>query len=118
MQRMLPLKALRPHLYGTRRLEAGDEYEAPAEQAIAHVAARKADFAKARKPAAAAPVATAPHAPAVPRHDPEPEPEPEPAETPASLDSLRLQATALGINVDGRWGVHRLQQEIAAAKGC
>jgi len=110
---MLPLKAIRPHLYGTRRLEAGDEYEAPAERAIALVAERKADFAKGKKPAAAPPPAPAP---SVPHYDPEPKPEP--AETPASLDSLRLQATQLGINVDGRWGERRLQQEIAEAKGC
>ena len=37
------------------------------------------------------------------------------AEAP-SLDSLRLQATRLGINVDGRWGAHRLQQEIEARR--
>jgi hypothetical protein len=106
---MITLKSLRPHLYGTRRLEAGDEYEAPAEQAIALVAARKADFAKTKRPAAAIPVA-APEPPA-------PEPEPQAGLEPEiSLDGLRLQATQLGINVDGRWGVVRLQHEIAQAK--
>jgi hypothetical protein len=34
----------------------------------------------------------------------------------ATLDELRLQATQLGINVDGRWGAARLQQEIAQAR--
>ena len=106
MKRMMSLKALRPHLYGTRRLEAGDEYEAPTEEAIALVANRRADFAKAKKPTAVAPALV-----------PAPQPEPEPVvETPPSIDSLRLQATQLGIDVDGRWGVHRLQHEIEQAK--
>ena len=106
-KRMLALKALRPHLYGTRRLEAGDEYEAPAEEAIALVANRRADFAKARKPAATAPES---------KPEPVREPEPEPIETPDSIDKLRLEATQLGINVDGRWGARRLQHEIEQAK--
>jgi len=103
-KRMIPLKALRPHLYGTRRLEAGDEYEAPAEEAIALVANRRADFAKGKK--------KEPPAPTVMHH----EPEPEPVETPDSLDKLRLEATQLGIDVDGRWGARRLQYEIEQAK--
>lgn len=115
-KRMLPLKSLRPHLYGTRRLEAGDEYEAPVEEAIAHVAMRKADFAKAKKkqPAAAAPVT---------KPEPEPEPKPPPDHavgammSDAAIDHLRLEATQLGIDVDGRWGVARLQYEISKAKG-
>jgi hypothetical protein len=37
-------------------------------------------------------------------------------DTDARLDQLRLQATQLGINVDGRWGVARLQHEIAQAR--
>ena len=110
-KRMLPLKALKPHLYGTRRLEAGDEYEAPTEEAIALVANGRAGFAKAKKkPEAAAPVTPEP-AP-----QPEPQPEPEPIETPDSIDKLRLEATQLGINVDGRWGARRLQYEIEQAK--
>ena len=109
-KRMLALKALRPHLYGTRRLEAGDEYEAPVEEAIALVASRKADFVKAKKPAA--PVAAAPPAPmpSVPRY------EPEPADTPPDIDDLRRQATQLGVNIDGRWGIARLQHEIDEAR--
>jgi hypothetical protein len=115
-KRMLTLKSLRPHLYGTRRLEAGDEYEAPVEEAIAAVAMRKADFVKGKKPAAVAPeikptVESAP-APSVPRYEPEPElPEIRP-----SIDDLRLQATQLGIDVDGRWGAARLQHEINEAR--
>jgi hypothetical protein len=113
-KRMLPLKALRPHLYGTRRLEAGDEYEAPVEEAIAMVANRRADFIKGKKPAVAAPKIEPAPAPSVPRY--EPEPSLELAETPASIDDLRLRATQLGINVDGRWGMARLQHEIDQAK--
>lgn len=126
MQRMLALKALRAHLYGTRRLEAGDEYEAPALEAIAHVANRRADFVKGRrKPAVVAPVVEAVSAVEEQAAEkPKPESiEPELLEQPVasmtsgpSLDDLRLQATALGIDVDGRWGRARLQYEIEQAQ--
>jgi hypothetical protein len=108
---MITLKSLRPHLYGTRRLEAGDEYEAPAEEAIALVATRKADFAKTKKPATAVSAPTPPTPEPEPVLEPEAEPEPE-----TTLDGLRHQATQLGINVDGRWGAIRLQHEIAMAR--
>jgi hypothetical protein len=91
------LMALKPHKYGTRHLVAGEEYEAPHGYALALVAVKKARYV-ADKPA---------------KHV---TPQPEPVEAP-SLDSLRLQATQLGINVDGRWGAHRLQQEIEARRG-
>jgi hypothetical protein len=111
---MLALKALRPHLYGTRRLEAGDEYEAPALEAIAHVANRRADFVKGpRKPA---PVATPIVEGAAPDEPPVTEPEPMPEPEPSSIDDLRLQATQLGVDVDGRWGMARLRYEIEQAK--
>jgi hypothetical protein len=117
-KRMLALKSLRPHLYGTRRLEAGDEYEAPVEEAIAAVAMRKADFVKGKKPAAVAPkieptVQSKPALePSLPHYDVVPDPEP----APPSINDLRLQATQLGIDVDGRWGVARLQHEIDQAR--
>src|SRR5262245_5975727 len=109
------LKALKPHSYGTRRLQAGDEYEAPIKEAVALVVTRKAQFLKA-SPAqrVAEPVQS------MPRYELEPE-EPKPhavgaisSQPPPDIDQLRLQATQLGIDVDGRWGVHRLQQEIEA----
>jgi hypothetical protein len=113
---MLPLKAIRPHLYGTRRLEAGDEYEAPAERAIALVAERKADFAKTKaKPA-----------PAMAEEKPAPVEHPAvdqtgakaaaPEMTDNAIDRLRLEATQLGVDVDRRWGVARLQYEISKAR--
>lgn len=116
------LKAIKPHSYGTRRLKAGDEYEAPIREAVALVMKRRAQFVKAppgRRAEESAPV------PSVPRYEPEPEPQPksEPhavaamsSAQPPDIDQLRLQATQLGINVDGRWGVHRLQSEIAQAQ--
>ena len=106
--RLLTLKAIKPHKYGTRHLTAGDEYEVPSRHAVALVAARKAQFADKRN------VRGEPEQPAV-MPTPQVEPAPEP-DTP-SLDTLRLQATSLGINVDGRWGVARLQHEIEQAKG-
>jgi hypothetical protein len=113
-KRMLSLKALRPHLYGTRRLEAGDEYELPVEEAIAHVAMRKADFVKGKKPAVAAPAIEPTAEPSPPRYEPKPEPRPAPAE---DIDSLRLKARQLGIYIDLRWGMARLQYEISKARG-
>jgi hypothetical protein len=99
------LKAIKPHKYGTRHLTAGDEYEVPPRHAIALVAARKAQFAEDKKPAR-----TAPEKPAVEVALPRPEPET------MDIEILRQQATQLGINVDGRWGVARLQHEIDQAK--
>jgi hypothetical protein len=108
MKRLLGLKALRPHLYGTRRLEAGDEYEAPVEEAIAQVATRKADFIKGKMR-----VADTSAPPPAPVSEPEPD---APVETPDKIDQLRTEATERGIDVDGRWGVARLQYEISKAR--
>lgn len=97
------LKAIKPHRYGTRHLVAGDEYEVPPRVAIALVASRKARFAnKSRKKTDAVIEPSGAKAP-----------EPEPA---MSLDGLQMEATRLGIDVDGRWGAARLQHEIAQAK--
>lgn len=93
----------KPHKYGTRHMVAGDEYEVPARHAVALVAGKKAKFA--------------PDKPTRRTVEPMRQPEPgEPATTEAALDHLRLQATQLGIDIDGRWGVARLQHEIAQAK--
>jgi hypothetical protein len=102
------LMAIKPHKYGTRHLTAGDEYEVPPRHAIALVAARKARFADNLPPRIKPVIA--------PQPEPEPEPEPAAETTNHAIDRLRLEATQLGINVDGRWGVARLQHEIAQAR--
>ena len=99
--RTMKLMAVKPHRYGTRHLTAGEEYEAPIREAVAMVAAKKAKPMKSAAKPAAVETTGAKAAGSAPPAEP-------------SLDGLRLQATQLGINVDGRWGVHRLQQEIEA----
>jgi hypothetical protein len=102
----------KPHKYGTRHLTAGEEYEVPPRHAIALVAGRKARFADVRKVEKPRPVA-------VPQPEPEP---PQPAHavgattSDATIDHLRLQATQLGIDVDGRWAAPRLRHEIEIAQ--
>lgn len=108
------LMAIRPHKYGTRHLVAGDEYEAPMRQAVALVVSRRSRFADkpGKKPVAAAPESKL-------QADPQRVYASELAEAESSesrLDRLRLEATQLGINVDGRWGVARLQHEIDEAR--
>jgi hypothetical protein len=96
------LIATRSYRYATRRLQAGEEFEASSVIARALVAARKASYAP-EKPAPRAPVpirAPVSTASTDTNND-------------ARLDSLRAQAERLGIAVDGRWGAYRLQQEIA-----
>jgi hypothetical protein len=110
------LVALRPHKYGTRHLTAGEEYEAPPRHAIALVAARRARFAdkgKYAKPTTPKKLAE-PSAPAAPP----PESKPVVAATSEvdKLEALRLEAERLGVSVDGRWGIARLQHEIAQAR--
>jgi hypothetical protein len=116
--KMRKLMTLKPHKYGTRHLTAGEEYEAPPRHAIALVAGKKAKFAD-DKPVRAARVDEA----LVPDSD---DSIAGPAHTDhgvgamtsdAAIDRLRLEATQLGINVDGRWGLARLQYEITKAKG-
>jgi hypothetical protein len=101
------LIAIKPHKYGTRHLTAGDEYEAPERHAFALLAGKKARFAAGtsrppKNPPQSAPV----RAP------------PEPAAVAAveRMESLRAEAEQLGIEVDGRWGMMRLQHEIEVAK--
>src|SRR5580765_3150354 len=103
------LTAIKPHKYGTRHLTAGENYEAPPRHALALVAGKKAKFADNKKPARAATV----DEPLV--HDSD-DSIAGAVPTEAAIDRLRLEATQLGIDVDGRWGVARLQHEIAQAK--
>jgi hypothetical protein len=104
--KMRTLTAIKPHKYGTRHLTAGEEYEAPPRHAIALVAGKKARFADKAATAKAKAVAAPPAA----------EPEPAAVESTNDIDRLRMEATQLGIDVDGRWGVARLNYEIGRAK--
>jgi pyruvate/2-oxoglutarate dehydrogenase complex dihydrolipoamide acyltransferase (E2) component len=107
--KMRTLTAIKPHKYGTRHLTAGEEYEVPPRHAIALVAGKKARFAD-KAAAAKAKVVAEPEPPAA---EPEPAAESEPAN---DIDRLRMQATQLGIDVDRRWGVARLNYEIGRAR--
>jgi hypothetical protein len=106
--KMRSLMAIKPHKYGTRHLTAGEEYEVPPRHAIALVAGKKARFAD-NKPARAAKVEET----LVPDSD---DSIVGAVTTEAAIDRLRMEATQLGIDVDGRWGMARLQHEIAQAK--
>jgi hypothetical protein len=93
------LTAIKPHKYGTRHLTAGEDYEVPPRHAIALVASKKARFADRAAPAKI--VAEA---------------EPAEVESTNDIDRLRMEATQLGIDVDRRWGMARLNYEIGRAK--
>jgi hypothetical protein len=93
---MARLIATKPMTYATRRLQAGDAFDAPARDARVLLAIRKAKAA-----GEAAPSPEAPEPPA-------------PAED-ADLEALRAEAERLGIDVDGRWGAKRLRSEIGRA---
>ena len=103
--KMRTLTAIKPHKYGTRHLTAGEDYEVPPRHAIALVAGKKARFADKAAPAKAKPVAAAP------------EPENVAAEPANDIERLRMEATHLGIDVDLRWGMARLNYEIGRARG-
>ena len=113
----------KPHKYGTRHMVAGEEYEVPPRHAIALVAGKKARFADDKPVRAAKPVPAA-------RVDEQLVHESEDSiagsvqadhgvgamTSDMAIDRLRLEATQLGIDIDGRWGLARLQHEIAQAK--
>jgi len=109
----MKLIATRSYRYDTRRLQAGDEFEATDMHARILVGARKARYAPAQKePEGADYFRVAPAEP-----EPLPKPKPLPDDDGAKiLERLRAQAERLGIVVDGRWGATRLQHEIAQAK--
>jgi hypothetical protein len=103
----MKLIATRSYSYNTRRLKAGDEFDTTNDMhARILVGARKAKYAAEHGKPAAQPVARV-------AEPPKPEPEDNGAK---ALDALRAQAERLGIAVDGRWGVARLQHEISAAR--
>lgn len=84
---MPKLVATKPFRYASRTLRPGDEFEASERDANLLKRVRRAeDYV-----------------------------EPE-AQRDMQRDALRLRAEALGIEIDGRWGVPRLEQEIADAE--
>jgi hypothetical protein len=107
--KMRTLTAIKPHKYGTRHLTAGEDYEAPPRHAIALVAGKKAKFADNKKTARAAKVEER----SVPDSD---DSIVGAVMTEEPIDRLRLEATQLGIDVDRRWGLARLQYEIGRAR--
>lgn len=106
----LKIVALRPQTYGTRQLKAGDEFEAPRLEALVMISKKRAGF----PPKVSS------------KRQPPSQPEPAKVEekteaaaettTENNIDSLRAEAARLGLVVDGRWGVARLQHEIARFK--
>jgi uncharacterized membrane protein len=110
--KMRRVMAVKPHKYGTRHLTAGEEYELPARHALALLASKKVSYVEPHK--RPAPTAVSPRPPGEPPAAPvRDSPTPEPA---AEIEYLRAQAEQLGIEVDGRWGVVRLQHEIAKVR--
>jgi len=99
----MKLIATKAYSYNTRRLRAGDEFEANDYHARVLVGARRARYAPEQAKTEPQPLARAV----------KPEPEDDGLKI---LERLHAQAERLGITVDGRWGVNRLQQEIAQAK--
>lgn len=112
-------------VYGTRRLVAGDEFEMRRDVADILIRTGRAKLKPAEPPTTVTPPARPPGGPppAPVRVSPEPAApsaavppgEATPAD-PGGIESLRAQATQLGIDVDRRWGVARLQFELTRAK--
>jgi hypothetical protein len=92
--------------YATRRMQAGDEFDAKDMHARVLVGARLARYAPEAAPERPQPVVVMPT-------EVVEAPEDEGAKI---IIRLRAEAERLGIAVDGRWGIARLQQEIAQAK--
>lgn len=131
----MKLIATKSYRYDTRRLVAGDEFEATDMHARILVGARKARYAPDQTPevppqrmdsttqvtaiqvAVGAGVMTPNEGRA--KLDLKPIEGGESEATvvePNDIDSLRAQAERLGIAVDGRWGMVRLQHEIMQAR--
>lgn len=90
----MKLMALKTMRYRTRRMLPGDIFDCPNEAlAVAFTRLRRAAL-------------YTPPSPIVETGEPPP-----PSD---DLESLRAHARSIGIDVDGRWGMRRLQAEIAA----
>lgn len=109
------LIATKSYSYATRRLKAGDEFDATDMHARILVGARKAQFAedKPRAPQVKPPVNVAERAQAQAAISVQAA---EIKETNDPLDDMRAQAHRLGVEVDRRWGSMRLQHEIEKAR--
>lgn len=88
----MQLIARKSFRYSSRQLEVGDAFEANTRDARMFVLLGKAQEVKTSEPL------------------------PLPQSVQDELDTLRAQATEVGINVDRRWGAARLQEEIAKVK--
>lgn len=96
------LVALKSLLYGTRRLQPGEEFDAKPQDAKVLIYAKRArDVMRTHLP---------PPPPELVRHAAE-----KPEEIHHDRDLLRARAEAMGIEIDRRWGAVRLQDEIDAA---
>jgi len=105
-------------VYGTRSLVAGEEFEMSPQYADLLIRTGKAMLAGGEGPQPTPPRPSPPTPPPVsepePDDDEEPDNDPDEPEPHRSdnLETLRTQARALGVIVDGRWGAARLQYEI------
>jgi hypothetical protein len=108
LMKLRRMVAVKPHKYGTRHLTAGDEYEVPARHALVLLASKKAHYAVESSPCP-------PGEPLPPTPPARTQPEPAVVAIVERMEALRVQAEQLGIEVDGRWGVARLQYEITKA---
>lgn len=116
----MKLIATKSYRYDTRRLVAGDEFEATDMHARVLVGARKARYAHETGPQHP-PQPSPPSQPKPPPPESEPDDDEPDERTPSrpggdDIEPLRAKARALGIAVDGRWGVARLQYEIGQVR--
>jgi hypothetical protein len=90
--------AMKPFRYGTRALQAGDIFmvDGSRDPKILQAIKRARPYQE-REPASVAP------------------PPENVQKSMNQLDTLREEARSLGVNVDNRWGIARLQQEIEDA---
>jgi hypothetical protein len=96
----MKLIAIKPMRYDTRRLLAGDEFEASNSHGRLLVGIRKAIASPYRVPGRVAPIPPDLAARITQRNERD------------ELECMRDQAKAAGIEIDNRWGVKRLQTEI------
>lgn len=108
------------HVYGTRAMVAGDEFEMSREWADILIRLGKARLADEKPAAAAQEVKQTEKSEAKAEAKAETviakPPAADSANEQRELERLRREAAALGIPIDGRWGTVRLNYEIAQKK--